>query len=216
MQSRIDELAVRLIRNTIKRNSSRADNILIIAKDIEELIKLTGSIKTAAKLINISPIMLKKFLSVNRLSKDVKKFVEQRKFDNVQAIYDIKSLSEEEQLAIVKNVIDKKISASDVKALIPEKNKNKNVPIEKLINKLVASKDIKIFSAFIVSSNKISAEELETILFQVFDKKHIHSFTTNGYSIKISFTKEGYDYIKEKSRNNKQTIKEYLNSVVNG
>ncbi len=216
MQSRIDELTVRLIRNTIKRNSSRADNILIIAKDIQELIELTGSIKKAANILNISQVMLQKFLSVNKLSDPVKKLVEERKFDNVQAIYDIKSLSASEQLIIAKLVIDKKITGTDVKAIIPQKNASKNLPIEKIVAQLIASKDIKIYSAFIALSKKLSSTELEKILFSTIDKRLIYSVSIKNNAAKISFTKEGYAFIKKEVKTKKQTIKQYLNFIING
>jgi len=216
MKSKVDELSARLIRNTIKKNTQRADNLLVIARDVEELIRLTGSINAAAKHIDLSLIMLKKFLSVNNLSEEVKKLVEQRKFDNVQAAYDIRSLSSEEQLIIAKSVSERKISGSDVKNLIPQKNKDKNVPIEDIIDRLVALKDVKIYSAFIILEKPKTKRQVEEILVKELDKKLIHSITLTDNVIKISFTKEGYESLKTKAKSKNYKLKEYLNYLING
>jgi hypothetical protein len=98
----IDEPSAWAIVYANTKRKNRSEDIVIVAKCFDYLIKTYGSVKHVAKIADLSPEMVRQFLTVLKLPKEVQILFEKRVLDSVdiaKELYSIKNRDLQIQLA---------------------------------------------------------------------------------------------------------------------
>ena len=150
------EVIFRVILNTKKKKGkSRPNNLYEIAQDILFLKNKLGNIKSISKLIEISPNMLNRFLSVLNVTPELIPSIQRREIDNINAMYYIQKLSSQDQIKIGNLLKEGKINSTDIRAITPLRKKNPHISLEKLLSKVEKSKPIKNYIILFQNKNNI-------------------------------------------------------------
>jgi len=135
-----------LVTNLGKKK--RTENLLKLAQYCVDLKKLYGSwaklaekIKISDERSHISPEMLREFGAVMELPVEVKEMVRNNLITSVDIAYRISRLeNSEDQIRLAKNVVQRGLSTSDVRAIIEYKIKNPHVRLEDATERVIKSK----------------------------------------------------------------------------
>lgn len=214
---KLERLIQDIIANTVKKNSRRELDILSIAGMIEEARQITGTLKEVAEQVGLSEIMLKKFLAALKLDPAIQDLIRKRELDKVQIIYTMKGLPLDEQKFIASKVISGKLNTQDIKVLVPLRNKLSNEKIENVLDKLLKSKNIKVYKAnILLHARRGNSEDYNKKISKYFSETDIHDVTCGSNFLEVYFTKEGLQKLKQLASADGTSIKEFLNNLVNG
>lgn len=123
MKELVEETALSILFANTKRKKRSVD-LLTIAKSSEYLVKLYGSQKAVAEKIGLSTEMVREFLTVLKLPKEVQKLVSKREIDSIDVVREIsviKGLSK--QIAAAEAFIDLlSKDVRDIKRLVKAAN----------------------------------------------------------------------------------------------
>lgn len=122
-----EETALAVLFANTKRKKRNAD-LLTIAQSCEYLVKLYGSQKTVAKKIGLSTEMVREFLTVLKIPKEVQELVSDRQIDSVDTVREISALKDtEKQIAAARSFLDSSSKdVRDIKRLV----KSADLPVE--------------------------------------------------------------------------------------
>lgn len=208
----LEKITVRLIANTGTEGSQRLKrqlSIFEIAEDILWLKNQLGNMKKVAETVTLSEGMLQKFLRVFQLSDYTKELVKQRKIDSVEVVNQLARYPELDQSIIADLLIKNEFSNQDFRILSPLKKQFPDEPIEKLIEKIKKSKDIKVsVIQFNIENLKKSKSNLEKDLIErVGQNEFIGISILNNIGL-IKITKKGELLLREYAKAQKQTLQE--------
>ncbi len=206
-----EELVARLILNT-KRNR-RLNNLLEIARDIEALSEEVGGLDQVSKLIGISGHMLNQFLSVNKLSKEVREKIITRELDSVSVANYISKYTDHDQLYLADNFINGSLNSQDIRAIGPLKTRFSDKPINELAQKVVESKNIKVSVFYIQLPKIMDSKMMNDRIREIVGEENIISVETKGYLGILKLTKDGEVKLKKESKG--ENLKSYLKEVLN-
>jgi len=207
------EVIARLILNT--KRQKRVSNLIEISKDIKWLAKELGSMQAVSEVVGISSEMLRRFLSVDKLSPKVKKLVNKRKIDSITLVNKMKSLNYEEQEVIADEVIKDRLHPSDIKVIIPFLKDNPDYEISQGIEHILKSKNIKVYILhFIVGSKKISKNDIVSSFRDILGIEDIISVGIKEGTGTLTLSKKGKDKIRATAKNMKMTLREYVDFKV--
>jgi len=138
-----ESIIAKLIANT--KRKKRQDNLVETARQIRWLENDMGGLKNVSKTIGISLDQIRQFLSVERLSPEVRKLVENRQIDLVNTVHYMRNFDAEAQQRIANEVIKGKLNASDIRVLAPLINSLKSTNIEQLISRVQNTRNKKVY-----------------------------------------------------------------------
>lgn len=95
------------------RRKKRTENLLVIARAFDFLKKLYGSVSATAGRVGLSEQMIREFLSVLKLPREIRALVQDRLIDSVDTVYKISHLPREEQVAAAMAAAD--LSSQDMR-----------------------------------------------------------------------------------------------------
>lgn len=122
-----EDTALAIVFANTKRKK-RKENLLIIGKAFEYLVELYGSQNAVAKKIGLSPEMIRQFLAVLKLPKEVQKIFSKRQIDSVDVAKELLALKNPtKQVTVAKAIVDSlSKDTRDIKRFV----KRANVPVE--------------------------------------------------------------------------------------
>ena len=213
MDLNIQKIRARLIANTKRKGASRVDNLYEVATLIEQLQKHFGSLKKVSEeVVDISPDMLKRFLSALKVDKRIVPLIKERKIDNINVLFYIQNLEPNNQVFLANLVAEGRINSSDIRAITPLIHKFPNKNISEIVSQVYESKDKKRYlvkfdlaKSSIPSIEKKLKKVLSTTDFQIEKNKTIGT---------IIFSEFGYNKIKTYTKENNVSYKEYLKSII--
>jgi len=210
-----DQAFAILLTNLGKKK--RTENLLKIAECCVRLKERYGSwTKLANKIVigeeraHISAEMLREFGAIWDLPEEIKQMIQKDMITSVDTAYRISRLKnrEDDQIKLANAVVERKLSASDVRAVVEYKLKNPHVKIEQAIQRVLESKT-RIVTRHIVimelekqtfealrkeaERTKQTPENLAyAILSKKWDKHRILSFGMRGSDIIMKLSEEGF------------------------
>jgi transcriptional regulator with XRE-family HTH domain len=211
MQS--EEVISRLFLNT--KRKVRRDSLIKIANDISWLKNDLGSLQKVADVIGISSGMLNRFLSIEKLSPQIKALVEKRQIDKVSEVNDLSKFNLSEQEQIAQLLITKKLSSKNLKILPVLRKQFPKEDISELAERVTKSDNIKIYSInFYMGDLGKTKENLRSYLNDLIGDKEIISvvFLTNAGNIKI--TEKGEKILRSKAKQENMTFKQFINKIL--
>jgi hypothetical protein len=129
------------------RTTKRPFSLLELASLAREAIAETGSLESAAERISLSPRMLKQFLLADRLDSLVKQLVADRKIDSVDAVGYLVLLKPADQRFVAKELAEKRIQTSDLRAIRDQRRIMPGEPISLLVKRVNDTKTKQVYVA---------------------------------------------------------------------
>ncbi len=209
------------------RRKKRQINLIELAKEISSLYNEYRSLEKAAKVIELSPEMVRQFLKINELDENVKQLVKDNLITSVDICYRISKLDKKSQNLLAKQAISKRLSSDDVRAIVKYKINNPRLSISQVIERVIQSKDRKIYVAYLgIDKNtfdkysyKLKAKgngvnKLESLFSAFISPRLISSFELNGRVVILKFHKEGIDKLRGKAKELKVPLARLANALI--
>lgn len=212
------------------KRKKREINILEVAQEMKRLYTEYNSLDKLAKLVKLSPEMVREFLKLNDLDKSVKVLIKNDSITSVDIGYRISKLEKKDQATLAKHIVTKNLSSDDVRAIVKFKIDNPGIPIENALERVIKSKDKNIYIAYLGITDstfkhireKYKSEDPVVTVRRIFDKfiprQSVVSFELNGRVIVLKVLEEGLQKMREKAKLLKvplakladSSIKEYM------
>lgn len=122
-----EETALSILFANTKRKK-RTTDLLTIAKNCDYLVKLYGSQKAVSEKVGLSSEMIREFLVVLKLPKQIQDLVSERKIDSIDIVREISALKESPKQIIASKAFINSLTKDvrDIKRLI----KNTNISVQ--------------------------------------------------------------------------------------
>jgi hypothetical protein len=194
------------------KRKKREINLLEVAEEIKSLYSKYNSLEKVAGIVKVSPEMVREFLKINDLDEKVRKLIKSGLIKGVDIGYRISKLEKSDQAVLAKFIVDKNLSSEDVRLIVKYKIDNPKVDVENAANKIIKSKDKKIYVAYLglekdtfdrlseKSKSKALEKTIRNIFAELLPKKLIVSFELNGRVVILKVVKEGSQKIREKAK----------------
>mgnify|MGYP001609104070 CR=1 FL=1 len=207
-----EELIARLILNTGRH--IRPFSLNQIADDIISLSKYVGGLKEVSRLIGKSVDILRQFLSVKKLPKDIIELVKIRKIDKLQDVRYLNQFNSNDQKVVVNEIISGNLNTQDLKVLAPLRKRVKDNSITTLIKELKESKDKKIYLFFFKSKSKENSNKIKLKLQNLLGKENVINLEVSEEVYKLSLNEKGLKSIRNLAKENNLTLKKYFIKLI--
>ena len=190
------------------RRKKRDINLLEVAEEIKSLYSRKKSLDKVAKIVKLSPEMVRQFLKITELHREVKKLIKLRKINSVDIGYRISKLEDGDQILLAKHIVYKNLSSDDVRAIVRYRMDNPKIPLERVVNRVLRSKDKKIYVAYLGiekdTFQKLSEKNKARIIRSIFNgaipHEFIVSFQLNGRVAILKVLKGGLHEMRTKAK----------------
>lgn len=208
-----ESVIARLIANT--RRTKRPNNLIEIARDIRWLQNDLGTLKAVSETIGISTHMLGQFLSVEKLSPEVKKLVKERKIDLINVVRYMRNFRWNAQRVIAREVIAGRLSANDIRVLAPLHKSLSHLTIHQLISRVQKSKNIKIYVAYFrIPSGFKNTNALKRRFQKIVGKTEIVSFTVKDLVGTLELTLLGQKKLRDAAKERNSSLRKFVDMIV--
>ena len=212
-EEEINKAIARVILSTKRKN--RQFSLFEIANDINALSNAKGGLKEVANTIGISTGMLNQFLSVFKLPKTVIELVKNRNIDSVSMVHYLTKFDDNDSVKLSKLLASNKLSSQDLRILIPYRKQHKEADILDLVEKIHASKNIKVSVIRINKQDTIkSTSELHTIFSDHVGAENVIMIDMKNEIIDIKLAKEGEKILRDKAKTNNTTFVELISKII--
>lgn len=216
----------------------RTENLLKIAEYCVYLRDRYGTWSELAKRVNISDErahisaeMLREFGAILELPDEVKQMIKDNLIISVDIAYRISLLEQKsDKISLASTVVDKKLPASDVRAIVEYKMKNPNVTIDQATQRVLESKSKVVMHHIVImelSETTLAAlrkeaeksrQSPENLTFAILGKKwnrdRILSFGMRGGDIILKLSEDGFKALQQKARISSVELKDLAENLI--
>jgi len=205
------------------KRKSRETNDLEIAEEMDCLYRKHKSFTKVAILVKLSPEMVRQIRSLSRLENNVKQLYQKGLLKGYDIGYRISKVCGQDQNILAKCVTDNKISSGDVRAIVRYKIDHPKMPIKKVVDKVIQSKDTKIYVAYLA----IEKDTFEKLLAKIKNKNRekvvksiVHrvvpsaNLELNGSVVILKVLKDGLPQIKTAAKEFKIPLAKLADALV--
>lgn len=215
MEEEIYKVIARLLLSTRKK-SNRFLSITEIAHEIKWLKSKLGSINDVSKELKITSGMINQFLSIEKLDDRIQTLVKERKIDSVSVVFSLSKFNKTDQFDLANLIILKKINSQDLRLLRPLRKQYPQMSVNELVNKLLASKNIKIsVIQFYIEDLKRNKDSFKRAIINIVSETNINSFDFESTPCLLKITREGETLLRKEADKRKITLKELINLLLN-
>jgi len=205
------------------KRKRRETNDLEIAEEMNSLYMKHNSFTKVASLVKLSPEMVRQIRSLSTLENKVKQLYRKGVLKGYDIGYRLSKLCGKDQNTLARCVADNKISSDDVRAIVKYKIDHPKMPIKKVVDKVIQSKDRKIYVAYLAiekdtfekllkrTKNKDKEKVLKSIIHRVVPSAHLE---LNGRVVILKVTKEGLPQIKTAAKKSKIPLPKLADALV--
>ncbi len=209
------------------KRKKRDINLLEVSKELKNLYEDYNSLDRVAKVVKLSPEMVREFIKITELEKEVKELIKLNKINSIDTSYRLSKIRGNDQILLAREIVNKNLSSKDVRGIVKFKVDNPEIPIERVIHKVLESKDKKIYVAYLKIeektfeklSEKVKKKDKEKIIKSIFDNcidsEFIYSLDLNGRVVILKISKEGSREIRDKARKLKVPLAKLGDVLVN-
>lgn len=174
-----------------------------------------GSLTEVSKIVGISTDQLHQFLSVEKLSPEVKKLVEERKIDLINAVHYMRNFDYEAQKVIANEIINRRLTAGDLRVIAPLRKYPDYRNVTDLISRVRNAKNVKLYVLYFhVSSGLKYGKKLKEIFENIVGKNEVSSFKIEGNTGILEVTAIGKAKLREESRKRNLSLKDFVDQII--
>jgi predicted transcriptional regulator len=208
-----DQILARLIMSTGRKK--RELDLIQVKSDLDKMIASGYTKKQIAQVLGISVGMLNKFFSVEKLSSEVQKMIENKVIKSVALVNELAKFSKSDQIQVATLVNKHILTTHDVRALAPLRKIYSKETLESVVERLINSKDRKISVIRIPKENLTKdISEFVELLTQIIGKKNFENLVTNETSIDVKISKTGEVLLRKEAKANKMNLSELINYYI--
>lgn len=201
-------------------------NELEVAEEMNNLYKEYKSLSKVALFVKLSPEMVRQIKSLTTLEEDVKKLYKNGTLKGYDIGYRISKLEGKDQIVLARYVVDENLSSEDVRAIVRYKLDNPSMPMEKVIIRVIQSKDKKIYVAYLGIENdtfeklleKVESKDRAKIIRSVFNgvvpHEFVVSFELNGRVVILKVLRNGLQEMRNKAKKLKVPLAKLADALV--
>lgn len=224
-----EEKALAILASNLKRKKRNVD-MITIAECINYLKELYGSWGEVTRRADVSYEMLREFRATLELPDEVKRLVKARMIDSVEVAEEISKLDgAERQIKLAENFVRQKLTTKDVRDTVQYAKANPNLPIEKCIQRVLASKPVveKRYMVVMELRNStlqtlkkeaeklsLSTEDLVGSIVEDLRVENLIACDTRGKIIAITVGEDGLMALKGKARKLNVDLEELAETIV--
>ena len=206
-------IIAKLILST-KRKKRKYD-LVSVNENIKVLLNSRKSKTDIANIWGISSGMLNQFLSVENVSSELRKKIENREIDSVSQVHMISKFPQHEQMFIADSIINDGISTADIRALLPLRRKFPRQNIPELLSKLLKSKDKKLSVVKIPKESiKLNKLDIENRFKKIIGSKESIVIEEDSEYLIFKFSKKGERKLKQFSRSQGNTLTKQIQDII--
>jgi hypothetical protein len=207
-----ENVIARLIANT--RRKKRYDDLVEIARQIRWLEKDLGSLREVSKTIGISRDQLHQFLSVEKLSPEVKKLVEDRKIDLINTVHYMRNFDYKAQKEIADAVVNRRLTSGDIRVLAPLRQAADYKNIQDLISHVRSAKNVKLYVLYFHVPRALQdGMELEGMFKSIVGENEV-DLTIEGDRGILEITEAGRAKLREEARKQNLSLRAFVGEIM--
>lgn len=204
-----------LIKNT--KTTKRHISLIEMAEWLDLAVKDLGSINSVAETISLSPNMLRQFLYVKKLSKDVQALFADRKIDSVDAAVHLSMLKKQDQKIVGLAMVEGNLTSAELRAICEFRKGTPDIHMNIIIEKVKSTQNIKQHIAeFVVRSKKIHEQILKKRFAKIIEPQNIISLTLKGSIGRIVISSKGKGLLQKYAKMKGITKGRAISSIVHG
>lgn len=204
-----------LIKNT--KTTKRHISLIEMAEWLDLAVKDLGSINSVAETISLSPNMLRQFLYVRKLSKDVQALFANRKIDSVDAAVHLSMLKKQDQKIVGLAMAEGNLTSAELRAICEFRKGTPDIHMNIIIEKVKSTQNIKQHIAeFVVRSKKIHEQMLKKRFAKIIELQNIVSLSLKGSIGRIVMSSKGKDLLQKFAKMKGLTKVKAISSIVHG
>lgn len=209
------------------KRKKREVNDLEIAEEINSLYRKYNSLAKVAELLRLSPEMVRQIKSLTTLEDEVKKFFLKGELKGYDIGYRISKLRGKDQIILAKHIVNKHLPSDDVRVIVKYKIDNPHISTEEVINRVLQSKDKKIYVAYLgiekntferlLENNRKKDKEkvVRSIFNNIIPAEFITSFELNGRVVILKVLNDGLKKMRNKAKELRVPLAKLAEALVN-
>jgi len=214
-QSSLDDALAALLAST--RRTKRSLDLVTLGEKLETAIKLLGSLRAVADALGLSDETVRQFGRVNKLSPEVKRLVASGQIAGMDIADRLSRFPAPDQLPIASAVASGSLDAQDVRALLSLRKQNPRASIQRLIQRIRKSRNIREYVAeFIPPPPEVSNSELVNRVSRAIVRRDIRGVEIEDGIGRLILTVNGKRALERAARERDMTKREILQNLVNG
>jgi hypothetical protein len=209
------------------RRQKRGISLLSIGREIQSLYSIHKSLPKVASIVKISPEMVREFLKVVTLEKEVQQLVETGKIESVDMCYRLSKLKGKEQVSLAEAIVGQGLQSKDVRAIIRYKLDHPEMEMDAVIDRVIQSKNREVYVAYFVLEDDVMKkvnktarnaqarlELVKAIFDEVIPKKLIIFLGLSKKVVTVKAEKEAVPMLRKEAKRLKVPLPKLANALV--
>jgi hypothetical protein len=214
-QSQLDDALAALLAST--RRTKRTLNLVEVAEKLQTATRLMGSLNAVAHALGLSDETVRQFSRIEKLSPNVRKLLASGQITSMDLADRLSRLPSGDQYPVAAAVVSGTLDARDVRAILPLRKTMPKVPIQRLIQRIRASRNIKEYVAEFLTPHPIpNSATLLGRLSRFFAPRDLRGLEIGDVVGQLFLTAKGKKVLQDTAREEGVTKRELLQRLING
>lgn len=202
-----------LIKGTKSRK--RPFSLVILCDYLKEAIECYGSVSAVAERISLSESMLKRFLTIDKLSSEMRLLVESREIDSIDSVAEISGLDENRQNELGKCFAVSKLSTEDVRNFVRISRKFSYMTTEDILRIVEDARTQKVYSYEFVRRRNQTEGYLRERFLSILSPNNILNIKLGNALGKLTVTSEGRSEIELAAKSSHTSADKLIQRCIN-
>lgn len=187
-----------LIKGT--RSRKRPISLIAVCAHLKKAIGCYGSVSVVAEKISLSESMLRRFLSIEKLSEEMLSLVEERTIDSIDSVAEIAGLDKVRQNQLALCFPDSRLSTEDVRNFVRLSRRFPEMTASQILKTIENARTKKVYSYEFVRRGNQTPESLKEQLMSIVSKTNIVDICFGNALGKLIVTSEGRSEIAKNAK----------------
>jgi len=189
---------VALIKGT--RSRKRPASLVAVHEHLQKAIDCYGSVRAVAEKISLSESMLRRFLSIEKLSEEMVSLVEERTIDSIDSVAEIAGLDKTRQIHLALCFKDSRLSTEDVRNFVRLSRRFPQMTAGQLLKTIEKARTKRVYSYEFIRRGNQTLDSLKQQLVSIVSETNIVDIYFGNALGKIRVTSEGRSEIAKKAK----------------
>jgi hypothetical protein len=168
-----------------------------------------------SKAVGVSTDQLRQFLSVEKLSPEVQRLVEDRKIDLINIVHYMRNFDYEDQNKIANEVMNRRLTAGDIRVIAPLRQSPGYNDVGDLISRVRGTKNMKVYVLYFrVPKGLDDSGKLEETFENIVGENEVRSFKMEGDTGILELTDTGKIRLREQVKKSNLSLRRFVDKIV--
>jgi hypothetical protein len=214
-QPQLDDALAALLAST--RRAKRSLNLVEVAAKLRTAMRLLGGLHAVADALGLSDETVRQFTRIEKLSPRVRKLLASGRITSMDLADRLSRLPPTDQFPVAAGVVAGALDAADVRAILPLRKATPDAPVQGLIDRVKASRNIKEYIAeFLVPHPPASPATLLRRLSPVLGRREVRDLEIHDTVGRVYLNAGGKKALEDAARKEGVTKRVLLQQLING